>query len=68
MLRVSVGSTFGDLKGERRILDKVESALTSVSMEIFIANGKISQEISSIRFKCRFQACSCQDYHGLIVF
>jgi len=29
MLRVSVGSTFGDLKGERRILlDKVESALT----------------------------------------
>jgi len=41
MLRVSVGSTFGDLKGERRILfDKVESALTSVGMENFIPDGK----------------------------
>jgi hypothetical protein len=40
MLRVYVNSTFGDLKGERRILDKVESALTSVGMENFIPDGK----------------------------
>ena len=60
MLRMFVSFTFRDLKRERRILlDKVESAPTSVSMDVFIANGKISQEMSSIRFKCRFQACSC---------
>lgn len=60
MLSVFESFTFRDLKRERRILlDKVQSALASVSMEIFIANGKISQKVSSIRFKCRFQACSC---------
>jgi hypothetical protein len=60
MLRVFVTSTFRDLKRERRTLpDKVESALTSVGMENFIPDGKTSQEMSSIRFKCCFQACSC---------
>lgn len=60
MLRVFVSFTFKHLKGERRILlDKVESALTSVGMENFILDGKTSQEMSSIRFKCCFQACSC---------
>jgi hypothetical protein len=69
MLRACISSAFRDLKGERRILlGKVESALTSVGMEDFIPDGKTSQEMSSIRFKCCFQACSCQDYHGFIVF
>ena len=55
MLRLFVSFTFRDLKRERRILlDKVESAPTSVSMEVFIANGKTSQEMSLIRFKCCF--------------
>jgi len=41
MLRVFVSSTFRHLKGERRtLLDKVESALTSVGMENFIPDGK----------------------------
>lgn len=60
MLRVFVSSTFRHLKRERRILlDRMESALTSVGMDNFIPDGKTSQEISSIRFKCCFQACSC---------
>jgi hypothetical protein len=60
MLRVFVRPTFRNLKRERRILlGKVESALTSVGTENFIPDGKTSQEMSSIRFKCCFQACSC---------
>ena len=46
MLNVFVGSTFRDLKDERKdLLKNLDEALTGVGMERFIPDGRASQEV-----------------------